>query len=381
MHLYKPTGLHAKFLTYAGLVRQMEELMEVDACHGHSPLPTSSLEADDAQLVQLLRRVDHRRSYQQVLQQQELLVTTSVCVEQQRPGRWPLLPVRWFRVGSANETTNNFCQESPRPLLRTAGMGGVWLPQLSAVAQCQSQQVSTYRRHDYCFAPSSVSSPPANETAWLPGLTLFATERHSVNFNHFNRDVMFWNRMHQRWPHLTARLVGRDADDLSEWSQQHLRATLPANWLNRIIWTGDHRHAGVGALPRKHNVSGALAPPAKYVCLEAVAEKLAIYSGDGRDLALLRHSAYQYCGVRVAQHAVGIPTSRPSDLLLEVRGSANTTTRRVANDAELRQSLSTSASLLYILTPLPSPSVYPWLPLIIPSLKRELSHRPTCAPP
>ena len=165
--------------------------------------------------------------------------------------------------------------------------------------------------------------------------TLFATERHSSNLNHFNRDVLFWHRVVRRWPTLVARLLARDLDALAEWSASHLRATVPRELVDGLLWSHDPKHQSGAGVARKRNVSSALVPATRYVCFEAIGEKVDIYTGDWDDRAALRASALHYCELPADE--------APAELVLEVRGEANTTTRRVANRRQLSSFLSAVA--------------------------------------
>ena len=270
------------------------------------------------------------------------MVTTNVCVRQASPGVWPLRPERWFRLKSGGATTrSNLCAVAPAPTLVSAGIGGAFVKNESMVVRCASEVGHTYVRHDYCFAPREWGPrDDDNQTAWLGGLSLVGSERHAINFNHFNRDVLFWNRVlrsekaaaarravgHADGPSAgrVQRLVVADPDDLSEWSLHHVRAVLPATLRARLLWSAAGRHR---ALRRKRELSVAVPPPARTVCFDALAEKVKAYSGDRDDLSAMRVRAFDYCGVP--------RDTVPSELVLEVRGRSNSTSRRVSNAAEL----------------------------------------------
>ena len=170
MHDMEPCG-HANILRHATR----------PDCSAHSLNATmSTLLAHEAiELQHFLRALlrdenatDAASSEQALFPAHQMLVTSQVCVEQHVPGRWPLLPIRWFRHGSAASRSGrvaNLCEERA-PRITTAGKGGVWLPSLSAVAPCDEVGNRTFQRHDYCFAPREFGRAPANETTWLRGL-------------------------------------------------------------------------------------------------------------------------------------------------------------------------------------------------------------------
>ena len=317
---------------------------DASECVAHANISYSTLllGREESELQRFLRRshgsvvhADSLPSEQALFPLHQMLVTSNVCFEQMRPGAWPLLPTRWFRHDSAGNRSNrraaNLCEERA-PRITTVGLGGAWVAALSAVVPCAEVSSRTFQRHDYCFAPKEHASAPANDTTWLRGLTLFATERHSSNLNHFNRDVLFWHRVVRRWPDAVTRLVARDSDPLADWSAGHLSAVLPPRLVESLLWSHDPKHlSGIG-VARKRNISSTVAPNSKYVCFEAIGEKVDIYSGDRDDRTALRASALRYCKLPAEEP--------PGELVLEVRGETNTTTRRVVNRRQLSNFLS-----------------------------------------
>ena len=224
--------------------------------------------------------------------------------------------------------------------------GGVWSAQSGShhggVLPCGEMHRYRLSRHDYCFAPSrEYRTPPPEQTAWLRGLTLWASEKHTSNFNHFNRDLLFVSRalrLHREGGKevglpSSARLVVQDDEPLQAWSLEQLRALVPPELRAETLWVvGGTRKSSRRAQAAKLALSSARLPAARFVCFEAIAQKLHVYPGDRDDAAEVRRRALAHCGLSpgAARH-----------VLLEERVGGS---RRLNNSAALSRMLSRLAS-------------------------------------
>jgi hypothetical protein len=216
--------------------------------------------------------------------------------------------------------------------LRLTGVHGAWaeageaLPDAGVGRPCAALQQQRVRPHDYCLPMARFAHAPANETIWH-GVALVGNERHTDNFHHFNRDMLFVARVLSRGllrRDEISHVLLPDASDLVGWAIEHARVVLGAHLLRRTVFAP--RRSG-GLQPQKASLSPALitsstsststastasrtadargtdalarvpAGRARYVCFAATVEKLVTDPVDRDDLAWLRARAYTACAV------------------------------------------------------------------------------------
>ena len=183
-------------------------------------------------------------------------------------------------------------------------------------------------------------------------------------------DALFFSRvLARRWvpDDAISHVLITDGSDIVRWSAEQLRVVLGESLLQRVVFL-PKRHASSSSraqgerereeqqlkaslsnhslLPQPPSLllarlrGGESQRPPRFVCFDAMVEKLVQDPVDRSDLAWMRARAYAHCGVEAAT---------PRLLLLILRGEESlgdkpTTCRQVANPLELRHGLEKYAS-------------------------------------
>ena len=139
-------------------------------------------------------------SVERVFSEQHAILTTSVCIERSsHVSNTALLQGSWFKyhraVQSSVRRNASYCRAHTvrRPSFETGITGGAWLPNVRVVVPCPAAGGMLRMRSarcTYCWAPTVWKHAPANETTWLRGLTLVASESHISNMHHWSRDML-----------------------------------------------------------------------------------------------------------------------------------------------------------------------------------------------
>ena len=118
------------------------------------------------------------------------------------------------------------------------------------------------------------------------------------------------------------------------WAFSHAKAIVPERLISGVLWNVDGAHRTKLRPGSRQVLSAApVLPPTRFVCFEAMLQKTLDYPNDALDIAFIRAKAYQTCGVASESEA------DPAYVLLETRGTAPTTTRRIANFEPTRELL------------------------------------------
>ena len=318
-----------------------------DACSTAFKRPEPDHRASKAALARFLAEQTGPKaeSVEKVFAELHGVITTNVCLDQAAPfsTNSSILSGSWFRYSrsmsgnSLRPQSDSFCESrSPLPHMQAAGHGGVWIPvgEGGMVVPCKTASLDlSGPRALYCWPGNPGSSswrsgPPPEQTAWLEGVTLTASESHVSNFHHWARDMAFWARIMRLGYVRVRRLLASNRETPMAWAMAHTQALMPTQLVHGMLWNMDGAHwARTRSVTRaKQEISRAAVLPAKrYLCFEAMLQKTHDYANDALDVAHIRAQAYAMCDVKADAQ------SEPPCVLLETRGDTATTSRRIAN--------------------------------------------------
>jgi len=133
------------------------------------------------------------------------------------------------------------------------------------------------------------------------------------------------------------RLLVSNRETPLPWALALTKAIMPERLTRGILWNVDGaRQIKLKPGARQNLSAEPVLPPTRFVCFQAMLQKTLDYPNDALDIAHIRAAAYRTCGV-VSDAAA------PSYVLLETRGTSNTTRRRIANFGGTRELLRTYA--------------------------------------
>ena len=320
------------------------------ACSTASKRPEPDHRASEAALSRFLAEQSGPKSEsaEKVFVELHGMVMTNVCLDQIPPlsPDTAILRGSWFRISRAmpanslHPQSRSFCTPpppgQPLPHMPAAGRGGVWIPigEGGMVVPCKMASLDlSGSRATYCWPGNQGKSswrraPPPEETAWLGGITLTASESHVSNFHHWARDMLFWGRIMRLGYVPVQRLLASNRETPIAWAMAHTQALVPTRLVHGMLWNMDGSSwARMPSVTRaKREVSQAAVLPVKrYLCFEAMLQKTHDYANDALDVAYIRSQAYAACGVKADAQ------SAPPYVLLETRGDTTNITRRIAN--------------------------------------------------
>ena len=149
--------------------------------------------------------------------------------------------------------------------------------------------------------------------------------------------MLFWGRVMRLDYVRVERLLVSNSEIPMAWALAHTKAIMPERLTRGVLWNVDGaRRIRLQPGARRELSAAPILPPTRFVCFEAMLQKTLDYPNDALDIAHIRAAAYRTCGV--ANDAVA-----PAYVLLETRGTSNTTSRRIANFDATRELLETYA--------------------------------------
>ena len=150
--------------------------------------------------------------------------------------------------------------------------------------------------------------------------------------------MLFWGRVMRLGDQVPVeRLLVSNRETPLPWALALTKAVMPERLTRGILWNVDGaRQIKLKPGVRQNLSTEPVLPPTRFVCFQAMLQKTLDYPNDALDIAHIRAAAYRSCGV-VSDAAA------PSYVLLETRGTSNTTSRRIANFGGTRELLRTYA--------------------------------------
>ena len=149
--------------------------------------------------------------------------------------------------------------------------------------------------------------------------------------------MLFWGRVMRLDYVSVERLLVSNVEVPMAWAIAHTKAIMPERLTRGVLWNvNGARRIKLQPGTRRELSAAPILPPTRFVCFEAMLQKTLDYPNDALDIAHIRAAAYRTCGV--ANDAAA-----PAYVLLETRGTSNTTSRRIANFDATRELLETYA--------------------------------------
>ena len=149
--------------------------------------------------------------------------------------------------------------------------------------------------------------------------------------------MLFWGRVMRLDYVPVERLLVSNVEVPMAWAIAHTKAIMPERLTRGVLWNvNGARRIKLQPGTRRELSAAPILPPTRFVCFEAMLQKTLDYPNDALDIAHIRAAAYRTCGV--ANDAAA-----PAYVLLETRGTSNTTSRRIANFDATRELLETYA--------------------------------------